>query len=100
MGMRRSRLSKSVQRHLIEHFVAGTIARTASSLCGINRKTAVYYFHRLREIIHYELEHEADSIFYGEVEVPSQHCKQCLSGNGRKLLRRQAQRKAWKRCRR
>ena len=69
MGMRRSRLSKSVQGHLIEHFVAGTTARTASSLCGVNRKTAAYYFHRLREIIHFELEQEADSVFCGEVEV-------------------------------
>jgi len=69
MGMRRSRLSKSVQRHLIEHFVAGTTARTAASLCDVNRKTAAYYFHRLREIIHFKLEQEADTVFYGEVEV-------------------------------
>jgi transposase len=69
MVMRRSRLSKSVQRHLIEHFVAGTTARTASALCGVNRKTAAYYFHRLPEIIYFKLEQEADAVFCGEVEV-------------------------------
>jgi len=69
MGMRRSRLSKSVQSHLIEHFVAGTTARTAAALCNVNRKTAAFYFHRLREVIALELENEADTVFQGEVEV-------------------------------
>lgn len=69
MGMRKSRIKKSIQRHLIEHFVAGTTARTAAILCGVNRKTAAFYFHRLREIIAYELEQEADAVFSGEVEV-------------------------------
>ena len=69
MGMRKSRLSVYKQRHLIEHFVAGTTARTAASLCDVNRKTAAFYFHRLREIIAYELEQEADVVFAGEIEV-------------------------------
>ncbi len=69
MGMRKSRLNRSVQRHLIEHFVAGTTARTAAALCGVNRKTAAFYFHRLREIIALELEQEADAVFCGEIEV-------------------------------
>ena len=46
-AMRKSRLSKFKQDHLIEHFVAGTTARTAASLCGVNRKTAAFYFLRL-----------------------------------------------------
>jgi transposase len=51
MPMRRSRLSKSKQDRLIEHFVAGTPARCAADLVGVNFKTAMYYFHRLREVI-------------------------------------------------
>jgi len=51
--MRKSRLSKHKQGRLIEHFVAGTTARTAASLCGVHRNTAAYYFLRLREIIAY-----------------------------------------------
>ncbi|MDP7652949.1 MAG: IS1595 family transposase [Rhodospirillales bacterium] len=67
--MRKSRLSKSKQDRLLEHFVAGTTARCAASLVGVNRNTAAYYFHRLREIITYHLEQEADAVFGGEIEV-------------------------------
>ena len=49
--------------------VAGTTARTASALCGVNRKTAAYFYHRLREVIAYELEAESKAVFAGEVEV-------------------------------
>ena len=68
-SMRKSRLSKYKQDRLIEHFVAGTTARTASSLCGVHRNTAAYYFLRLREIIAYELEAESEAMFGGEIEV-------------------------------
>lgn len=67
--MRKSRLSGYKQDRLIEHFVAGTTARTAASLCGVNRKTAAFYFHRLREIIALELEAENEAMFGGEIEV-------------------------------
>jgi transposase len=68
-GMRKSRLSKAKQDRLIEHFVAETTARCAAALVGTNRKTAIYYFHRLREIIVYDLERDADAVFGGEIEV-------------------------------
>jgi transposase len=53
--MRKRRLSVYKQDRLIEHFVAGTTARCAAALVGVNSKTAVYYFQRLREIIAYQL---------------------------------------------
>ena len=68
-SMRKSRLSKYKQGRLIEHFVAGTTARTAASLCSVNRKTAALYFLRLRKIIAYELEVETADMFGGEIEV-------------------------------
>jgi transposase len=68
-AMRKSRLSLYKQDRLLEHFVTGTTARTAASLCGVNRKTAAFYFHRLREIIAYELEQEGLAMFAGEIEV-------------------------------
>ncbi len=68
-GVRRSRLSAYKQGRLVEHFVAGTTARTASALCGVNRKTAAFYFLRLREIIAHELEAESGALFGGEIEV-------------------------------
>ena len=64
-----SKLSQEKQLKLIEHFVAGTTARTASALIGINRKTAILYYHNLRELIfEYEREKEKE-IFNGEIEV-------------------------------
>jgi len=50
--IQRSRLSKYKQNKLIELFVAGSTARTAASLVNVNKTTAAYYFHRLREMIH------------------------------------------------
>ena len=57
-SIRKSRLSSNKQDRLSEHFVSGSTARTTASLCGVNRKTAAFYFLRLREIIAYELEAE------------------------------------------
>ena len=65
--MRKSRLSKEKQARLIEHFVAGTTARTAAALVGVNKSTSAYYFHRLRELIYQEIEDEVP--FAGEIEV-------------------------------
>ena len=67
--MCKSRLSHYKQDRLIENFVAGTTARTAASLCGVNRKTAAFYFLRLREIIAIELDAESEAMFGGEIEV-------------------------------
>ena len=61
-AMRKSQLSKSKQDRLVEHFVAGATARCVADLVRVNPKTAVYYFHRLREIIAY-------AVFSGEIEV-------------------------------
>jgi len=67
--MRKSRLSSVKQSKLLEHFVAGSTARCAADLVGVNRNTAAYYFQRLREIIVYELEQESHEVFIGEIEV-------------------------------
>ena len=67
--MRKSRLSEYKQERLMEHFVSGSTARTAARLCGVNRKTAVYFFRRLREIVVLELEAESEALFGGEIEV-------------------------------
>ncbi len=67
--IRKSRLSRHKQNRLVEHFVAGTTARCAASLVGVNFKTSAYYFHRLREIVACHLEQEADAVFSGEQVV-------------------------------
>ncbi len=65
--MRKSKLSWYKQTRLIELFVAGSTARTAASLVGVNKTTASYYFHRLRLLI-YENSKEP-GLFEGEIEV-------------------------------
>ncbi len=65
--MRKSRLPAKQQTKLIELFVAGTTARAAAQLAGVNAKTAAFYFHRLRQII--ELATADDTPFAGEIEV-------------------------------
>ena len=65
--MRKSRLSFGKQAKLIEHFVAGTTARTAAGLVRVNKTTAAYYYHRLRQLIYRAI---ADATpFAGEIEV-------------------------------
>ena len=67
MDMRKSRLSQSKQDRLTEYFVAGTTARCAADLVGVNFKTAAYFYHRLREIICTATAEETP--FTGEIEV-------------------------------
>jgi transposase len=67
--MRKSRLSKIEQRRIIEHFVAGTTARCAAEIVGVNWNTTTYYYQRLREIISQQLEKESEDVFNGEIEV-------------------------------
>jgi len=55
------------QARLIELFIAGSTARCAAELVSVNRKTAILYFHRLRELI---FAHDTSTEpFDGEIEV-------------------------------
>jgi transposase len=56
MKLKRSRLNPEQTQRLLEHFVAGTPARTAAALVGVNRNTATYFYHRLRKLIAVRLE--------------------------------------------
>ena len=66
---RRSRLSRSIQIELIKYFCAGVPARSAAQLTGVNRNTAILFFHKLREEIFARLEAETPELFSGEIEV-------------------------------
>jgi len=68
-SMRKSRLSHYKQDRLTEYFVSGSTARTTSSLCGVNRKTAAFYFLQLREVVAYEQKDGSEALFGGEIEV-------------------------------
>ena len=61
--MRKSRLSKYKQDKLLELFVAGATARTAASLAGVNKTTAVTI-----------------SIVCGSLSMPTANILRCLQG--------------------
>ncbi len=67
MEIRYSKLTKKQRRQLMEHFVAGTTARTAAEIVGVNKNTAQLFFHRLREII--AQKQDSMIIFKGEIEA-------------------------------
>ena len=67
MRLKRSKLSEMRSARLLEHFVAGTPARTAAELIGVNKNTAALFYHRLREIIAARVEDECP--VSGEIEV-------------------------------
>lgn len=67
LKLKRSRLSEQQTKRLIEHFVAGTPARTAAELVDVNRNTATLFYHKLRLLIAQRL--GVESPFDGEVEA-------------------------------
>jgi transposase len=75
MRIRGCRLKEKTQDRLAEFFVAGVTARSAADLARVNRKTAAYFFHRLRQIIARQLEDslpveglvEVDESYFGGV---------------------------------
>ena len=67
MHARKSRLGKAKRLHLLEHFVAGTTARAAAELVGVNRNTVNRFYLALRQIIAEEMEKAAP--LHGEAEM-------------------------------
>lgn len=65
----------------MEYFVAGTTARCAGRLVGINKSSAAYYFQRLRTIIALQIEQEAQEVFGGEIEVDESYFGGARKGN-------------------
>ncbi|MFI0845994.1 IS1595 family transposase [Mesorhizobium sp. IMUNJ 23232] len=69
MRLKYSKLSTIQTARLCEHFVAGTPARTAAELVGVNKNSAALFYHRLREIIAAQIEDgspiEGDESYFG-----------------------------------
>jgi len=79
MKKRRCRLSSYKQSKLLEMFVGGVPARTAAELADVNRHSATLYYHKIREMIAYEL--DDDSPFDGEVELDESYFGGHRKGN-------------------
>ncbi len=63
---RKSRLTARTQHKLLEHFVAGTTARAAALLVGVQGNTATLFYQRLRKLIASKQE---SYVLSGEIEV-------------------------------
>ncbi len=68
MQLKHSKLTHFQTDRLLEHFVAGTPARTACLLVGLNRNSVTSFYHKLRLLISEKLTEEAQELA-GEVEV-------------------------------
>ena len=68
MRLKHSKLTDFQTNRLLEHYVAGTPARTTALLVGVNRNTVTQFYHRLRCIIAQRLGEEWTE-FEGEIEV-------------------------------
>ena len=62
--------------------MAGATARTAASLVGVNKSTAAFYFHRLREIV--AQQSEDSSPVFGEIEVNESYFGGHRKGKGKR----------------
>jgi len=71
MYVRKSRLSPHKQARLIEHFVAGTTARAAAQIIGVQVNTSTSFYMRLRHLIAGKLPCYEMS---GEVEADESYC--------------------------
>ena len=69
MKITRCKLSKKVQRRLLEFFTAEVTARTAADLLDIQPNTAALFYHKIRLVIDHHLSLQADELFDGEVEL-------------------------------
>ena len=72
--LRKSRMPVLLQQKLLEHFVAGTTARAAALLVGVQANTAKLFYQRLRQLIASKQESyllageiEADESYFGGV---------------------------------
>jgi transposase len=68
MRLRRSKLTHFQTDRLLEHFVAGTPARTAALLVGVNRNSVNLFYMKIRTVIYENLYEEMEE-FEGEIEV-------------------------------
>ena len=63
MKITNCKLSKKVQKKLLEFFVLEVTARSAANLLEINPNSAALFYRKIRQVIAYHLELQADEVF-------------------------------------
>lgn len=69
MKITHCKLKKSIQKKLLEFFVAEVTARAAADLVGIHPNSAALFYHKIRLVIAHYLSLQADEIFDGQIEL-------------------------------
>lgn len=69
MKLTRCKLTKKVQVELLKFFALEVTARSASDILGIQPRTAILFYHKIRLVIEYHLNQEAHELFDGEIEL-------------------------------
>ena len=69
MKIARCKLSKNVQRKLLEYFVLEVTARSAADLLGVNPNSTALFYRKIRQIIAWHLAQEENEILDGPVEL-------------------------------
>lgn len=69
MKITHCKLSKSTQKKLLQFFVLEVTARAAADILGIQPNSAILFYRKIRQVIAYHLELQADEVFDGSVEL-------------------------------
>ena len=67
--LRRCKLDKKIQHKLVEYFVLEVTARSAADMVGIQPNSAALFYRKLREVIAWHLDMQAEEYFTDEIEV-------------------------------
>ena len=82
MQITNCKLSKRVQKKLLEFFVLQVTARSAADILGIQPNSAILFYRKIRMVISHYLALAADEVFEGFVELDESyfggHCKGSL----------------------
>ena len=69
MKITNCKLSKKVQKKLLEFFVFQVTARSAADILGIQPNSAILFYRKIRMVISHYLALAADEVFEGSVEL-------------------------------
>ena len=69
MQITNCKLSKRVQKKLLEFFVLQVTACSAADILDIQPNSAILFYHKIRMVISHYLALAADEVFEGSVEL-------------------------------
>ena len=69
MQITNCKLSKRVQKKLLEFFVLQVTARSAADILGIQTNSAILFYRKIGTVISHHLALAADEVFEGPVEL-------------------------------